>query len=68
MRKRSYPDPETGVTRDRYEIVVTDLTMIGGPRTAEQKEEAAYAAAYANGSQVVPNMDSEPHPSEMPAF
>lgn len=50
---RSWEDKESGQTKYSRDVIVESLEMLGDPRSPEQKEEAAYAAAYGQGERVV---------------
>ncbi len=64
MQKRTYQDANN-VTREIHEIIVSDMQMLGDPRSAETKEAEAFQTAYAGGHPVLPNYDAE-DPADIP--
>lgn len=63
LQTRNFDDKETGKKVYRTEVVVSELQMLGGPRSPEEKEGAAYQNTYNNGAPVTADgIPEEPIP------
>jgi single-strand DNA-binding protein len=59
IQHRSWDDKETGEKRYGTDLVADSLEMLGSPRTAEDKERAAYDVAYSANKGIPLAVDTE---------